>query len=156
MTRIRELNTEYDCCGRIIPVMLCFTKTSKSESDIHLKLKKYLLNKDERIINNTTHRELYQISPELYDKVNELFSKSCKKCKLWESSRYVLGDDYGETFDEDILSGDEEETKFWHNKIFGVVSFFRQSSLLESVVSNSRQSSLSESVTNDDVDEVNE
>ena len=117
LTRIMKLNAEYDCCGRIIPVMVCSVKTSKSESNIHSELKEYMLNKDDRTINNRIHRELYNISPELYDNVNGLFRKNSKNGKIYESKRYIIGDDYGEIFD-DYLINNEEETKFWHDRIF--------------------------------------
>jgi hypothetical protein len=116
---IEELHTKYDSCGRIIIIMACHVKNQKKERSVYKLLKPYNV---DVTVKFTKHTELYEISPESYDAVWEQINKFANlKFEVFESEKYILGDDLGETFNGKKLDQDSKEDKFWKKRIWGMV-----------------------------------
>ena len=89
--RIRELNYEYDCYGRIIIVAVGQICSTAIEKKFHNKLKEYRINNITNPI-KSNKKELYNINNKLYDNFIDLF-KIYSDNYLFESEYYVLDDD---------------------------------------------------------------
>lgn len=102
--RIRELNSEFDCCighnsANMIVVMVAEVVGKPEETCLHADMAEFRVKKT---LGGRVRRELYQIRPRVYDR----FLKFCQRLKfpLWESDDYVLGNDWGETWRDEVIT----------------------------------------------------
>jgi hypothetical protein len=112
--RIRSLNCEYDACGRIIPILFVTVESIKKERAIHKTLQKY---RSKVTIKMKGKKELYPANPKMYDLLEKAMLKASVDGEIYESERYVLGDDCSETFDDVELNRDDTEDDYWFSKI---------------------------------------
>lgn len=92
--RILSLNAEYDCCGRIIIIALCYIKSQKTERIQYQELNRLSM---KLVIKQKRKKECYPISAKVYDSLLE-FMKKHKVGALFESQSYILSDSNDETF----------------------------------------------------------
>jgi hypothetical protein len=85
--RFKEINYEYDCCGRIIIVACGIVSSNTFEKEIHNNLKMYRVNNITNPI-KSNKKELYQINNDLYDKFIDLLKIYSNN--IFESNDYVI------------------------------------------------------------------
>ncbi|AYV81736.1 MAG: hypothetical protein Harvfovirus57_5 [Harvfovirus sp.] len=115
---IRQLDTKYKSCGRIILILLCRVDSLLDETKFHKTMQKYRLPLKIGFIEK---KETYNISHDFYGKVYEHMEKYCCEDKVFDTMRYEIDESQTETFreltkcDELVyLDRGEEEKKFWH------------------------------------------
>jgi hypothetical protein len=120
LKRVKGIDSEFKCLGRIIVVMVCKVESMKVERQCHKELK----DKRADITNNhgSKKKECYVILPSTYDVVKEFMEKhELKDTAMFDSKTYVLdGDDtdeWTEDWNGDVLSRDDDEEKLWHQYI---------------------------------------
>jgi hypothetical protein len=104
--RIKQLNTQYDCCGRIIIVAAATIYSLADEMFVHNELA------DERL-ENTNERELYNLNYDVYSRFMDLLDRLPENV-VFKSFDYVLEDDgtelhYSDMFDEYSTEVDMED-----------------------------------------------
>jgi hypothetical protein len=122
--RIMELNNEFDCCighnpDNIIVVMLAEAVGRPEELPVHKLLSKFRVDVPKKF--GGFYRELYEIRPEVYDGFFA-FCKESLDVEPWASTLYELGNDWGETWKEEIITepkagqgGDAEQELIKHS-----------------------------------------
>jgi hypothetical protein len=126
--RIKSLNSEFDCCGRIVLVMVARNARLRDEKKLHKLLGEYRIDME---IKSKKHTECYHITTEVYDMVNEFMEElddnffdtkyySLVKNKKTDELEEELC--WGDKDDEEveqkvILKQDNNEAKFWHDEI---------------------------------------
>jgi hypothetical protein len=140
--RLATLNSTFDSCGRIIPVLLARCGSQKKERMIHAAFKHISTPIKIRF---TLHKETYAVSPENYDEIKKVFmqylvkkckslsgdadkrqkcsgNELCKKCKriFWESESYCIDEKlpYFELYQNSYLRQDNSEEAFWASHLF--------------------------------------
>lgn len=93
--RIKEHNSHYESCGKIIIVFCADIDSSIREKDLHNKLKKY------RDIESSQgkfkkYKEIYNISPNFYDKLEKELKKY--STNIFESDDYSIDNESIENF----------------------------------------------------------
>lgn len=114
--RIKDLENEYNCVGRIVPVFLCRCEAKTSEQLLHDILHNY--KEDDVITNNVKHDELYKISLESYNRIKEGMIMLKVDDNEYISNRYNINDNC-EIFDGELMSQDENEAERWREFIHG-------------------------------------
>jgi hypothetical protein len=119
LERIKQLDSEFGCLGRIIPVLLCKVECMLEEKDCKLAIDTH---KVDVTIKQVKKGECYKICPEVYDTVKEKMDELKESGEVYESEDYVLEDDNKEYYLDEELTQDDNEAAFWRQQIHGATA----------------------------------
>ena len=123
LSRIKQLDSQYGCCGKIMIIALCEIPNQVLEKEIHFMLDNFKI-KEQNIVNpiKPQPKELYYINENIKIELMDILYSNNKVKNIFESTNYVIHTNYNKAnyenliHDNVLLDQDENEELYWNNK----------------------------------------